>query len=86
MSHGACVVSSIYFRSCRSVVATHGYAKLLRMRITKAMRDAVLQANGRKGGHARAENMTQEQRKDQARRAALARWAYERERADEVSK
>jgi hypothetical protein len=37
---------------------------------------------GKLGGHARTEKLTPEQRKDLARRAAMARWAKRTEDAD----
>lgn len=42
-------------------------------------------ALGRKGGKARAKNMTAEQRRDSARKAIDARWAKTRELVDEIN-
>lgn len=39
---------------------------------------------GKKGGPARAANMTAEQRSESARNAVLARWAKAKEKAKEV--
>lgn len=41
---------------------------------------------GRRGGKARVENQTPEQRIESARAAAKARWAKARELADEITK
>jgi hypothetical protein len=51
----------------------NGCAKLLRMRLTKAQRDPFRKA-GKRGGKARAANMTPEARIESARMAAKARW------------
>jgi len=40
---------------------------------------------GRKGGKARAKNMTAEQRRESARKAVDARWAKTRELVDEIT-
>jgi len=42
-------------------------------------------ALGRKGGRARARNMTPEQRADAARKAVQARWAKTREVVDQIT-
>jgi hypothetical protein len=40
---------------------------------------------GKKGGTARAKNLTPKERKDSARKAAEARWAKMRELADDIT-
>ena len=50
-----------------------------------ARKNAAAVALGRKGGHARADKMTKEQRSEAARKAVEARWAKTRELTKQIT-
>ncbi|MGH9529270.1 MAG: hypothetical protein ACRD2S_05045 [Terriglobales bacterium] len=52
---------------------------------TMSPKNAAAVALGRKGGQARAENLTPEQRSESARKAVLARWARTKKLVDEIT-